>query len=113
MSDQTQEPGRVDFRSISSDPQFADVDRVMAKVSTRHKTARVASQPTVLSIIAAHSRTLCAAAAVLIAIATLSLSLPRGGQRTAAPEVALADWAQANHVPTNAELLITFRGYGQ
>ncbi len=113
MSDQAQEPGRVDFRSLSGDPQFARVDRVMAEVLSRHENARAALPPTVLAMIAAHSRTLFAAAAILIAIATMTLTLPPRAERSVAPEAALASWTQTQHVPTNAELLIAFRGYGQ
>ena len=113
MSDHSQEPGRVDFRAISGDPEFADVDRVMAAVWRRHSAERAPLRPTVVTTIVAHSRTLVAAAAILIAIATLTISLPQRDGLTVAPEAALASWAQTNHVPTNAELLLAFRGYGK
>lgn len=113
------QPGRVDFRALVDDPQFGNVDRVMAAVMAaardRHGlSVTEASQVRlhVLGALAAHARPLAAAAAILIALSLAALRLP-GTSPSPPPQQALATWVQSNHVPTNGELLTTFQGYGR
>ncbi|MDQ2889723.1 MAG: hypothetical protein M3R65_04085 [Gemmatimonadota bacterium] len=107
--------GRVDFRAISDDPDFANVDRVMAAVFTKTSARFGSSEPFrrgIFGVIVGHAGALAAAAAILITASLTTLAvLPR--KPAPAPGQTLAKWVQSNHVPTNGELLSTFEGYGR
>jgi hypothetical protein len=115
MTDEPTPLGRVDFHAIADDPEFANVERVMAAV-LRARSLRAPSAKRfhhdVFSALGRRARPLAAAAAVLLAasLATLAL-IPR--TPASAPQHTLATWVQSNHVPTNGELLSTFQGYGR
>jgi hypothetical protein len=115
MTDQTREPGRVDFHAFADDPQFGDVERVMRGVLEEHRASTSRSrrrQQYVFGVLATHARPLATAAAIVIALSLAALTLP-GATSAAAPQQTLATWVQFNHIPTNGELLSTFQGYGR
>lgn len=115
MTEDAAEPGRVDFRALTDDPQFANVERVMTGVRARFGTPaarRSLRRPSALGALVAHARPLAAAAAILIAL-SLAAVTHSATRSVASPQQTLATWVQANHVPTNGELLSTFGGYGR
>ncbi len=113
MIDHGKEPGRIDLRAIAEDPQFANVNRIMTDILGRSAGSLGAPRQDVFAVLVAHSRPLATAAAILLTTSMVALALPSGRRPSVAPEVKLAEWAQSNHVPTNAELLIAFEGYGR
>jgi hypothetical protein len=54
-----------------------------------------------------------AAAALVMAVGFGALVIVTHGPRPADPADLLTEWIDAEHVPTNRELLITFQGYGR
>lgn len=113
MTDDAKQPGRIDLRAIDEGAQAPDADWVIAQALARSAAFPGKPQPGVFAILAAHSRPLFAAAAILLIIATGTLVLTSAGSPDIAPDVVLAEWAQSSHVPTNGELLTAFQGYGR
>ncbi len=113
MIDSGKEPGRIDLGVITEDSQLGNVDRVMAEVHRRRAGNLGNARLGVFAILVEHSRPLVAAAAILLTISMGSLALTSERGPVVPPEVTLAEWARSNHVPTNAELLIAFEGYGR
>jgi hypothetical protein len=113
MIDHSKEPGRIDLRAIEEASRPPDADRVISGALARSAEFLGKPQPHVFAALEAYSRPLFAAAAILLMIATGSLAITSGRSGDVEPETVLAEWAQANHVPTNAELLVAFQGYGR
>ena len=106
--------GRVDLRAIDD----GDATRMERTISGA--LARIAAHPvprdTIADVLARHGRPLGLAAASIAAVAIGIVLARRNGDTvatgtTAEPVAAVAAWAEALHVPTNGELLVTFQGY--
>jgi hypothetical protein len=53
------------------------------------------------------------AATVVMAVGFGALAIVTDTPRLGGPADLLAQWIEAEHVPTNGELLFTFQGYGR
>jgi hypothetical protein len=110
MSDPRNERERLDLRPLA--PTDAQADRliggVMARLSTRPQLS--ATRGNVLELVGQYVPPvwIAAAAALLIAVSLAVSARTRQGE-TAMDRV--VTWATRQHVPTNAELLMTFQGY--
>ena len=103
MTDTT-EPGRIDLTALL---EPLEPRRVIEAALDRAAASRQSGG----AVLAALARPWLAAAAALALLAgALLLSTSR---RRDAPDRMLAAWAQSGYVPTNAELLTVFAGYGR
>jgi hypothetical protein len=104
-------PGRADLRALDGSGDFADVaNRVVAPALARFMAKRRSEFAPTLRGFAVP---LVAAAAVVMAVGLGGLAVITSAPRPRDPAELLAQWIEANHVPTNGELLLTFQGYGK
>ena len=114
MTDPHTEPGRIDFGMLTDDPEFASVDRVMARVHAQRQAGQPRSaNGQALYTLEAYARPIAMAAAILIAVSLASMAVPVHAADPVTPQQALASWVSSKHVPTNGELLRTFEGYSR
>lgn len=114
MTDPHTEPGRIDFGMLTDDPEFARVDRVMARVHAQRQAGQPRSADgSPLHMLEAYARPIAMAAAILIAVSLASVAIPVHAAAPVTPQQTLASWVSGNHVPTNGELLRTFEGYSR
>jgi hypothetical protein len=113
MTDQTPPPGRIDLRTLD-DAHAGRADRVIRAAMSRIATSpEQAPRDAVAEVASRFTRPAIVAAAVLAAIAIGTLALTHRASASPAPETLLASWVESQHVPTNAELLQAFEGYGR
>lgn len=112
MTEQQNTPGRIDLRAIES-LNSPNADRIIAEAIARSGIGARTRQSSILSALQAQARIGFAAAAILLVVAVGTVALTESGGAAREPEMVLADWSRSNHVPTNAELLSTFQGYGR
>ena len=115
MTDQPHGNGRIDLRAIDG-ADAGQANRVIAGAMARIATAPAQEPRDVVGEFAERfSRPALAAAAVLAALAagTVVASNRTAPDAPDTPVATLASWAGSAHVPTNAELLLTFEGYGR
>jgi hypothetical protein len=68
----------------------------------------------VVSILAGYRRTMLAAAAILVILAgAIDVMMTTRASRSRQLGETILTWTETGHVPTNGELLATFRGYAQ
>jgi hypothetical protein len=104
-------PGRADLRAFDSSGEFAEVaDRIIAPAIARFVATRRTGFASTLRGLAAP---MLAAAAVVMAIGIGALAIVTDAPRPGVPAELLAQWMEAEHVPTNGELLFAFQGYGR
>jgi len=117
MTDSRQEQpraeGRLNLEALA--PTAAQADRVMVSVMNRvrHEDESRIEQADILAIVGEPRFALLAAAAAAVITVGSILGLTRHVESTAPPNPVetVATWAAQQHVPTNAELLMTFQGY--
>lgn len=113
MTEQTPPPGRIDLRALD-DADAGRADRVLAAAMSR-----IAASPdrpprdVIGEVVNRFTRPALVAAAVLAAMAIGTLTLTDRGAEPPGNETLLANWVESQHVPTNAELLLAFQGYGR
>jgi hypothetical protein len=104
-------PGRADLRVIDPSGDFADVaERLVSPALARFVATR---QSGFASTLRGFAVPMLAAAALVMAVGFGALVIVTHGPRPADPADLLTEWIDAEHVPTNRELLITFQGYGR
>jgi len=108
MTDDSREPGRIDLRAFDEPADPVQAERVIGAALARAAFAggtggAAAGRP------GRRVAALFAAAALLLLAAGLLLFAPRRPPASAL----VAAWTLSSHVPTNAELLAAFGGYGQ
>jgi len=103
MIDDSTEPGRIDLRALDEPADQAQADRVIRAALARAAAGR--GRPP-------RAAPLFATAAVLLLAAGLLLFAPRRASYDEAAGL-VAAWTVSSHVPTNAELLAAFGGYGR
>jgi hypothetical protein len=104
-------PGRTDLRALDSSGDFTDVaDRVVAPALARFIAMR---RDGFASTLRGFAMPMLVAAGVVMAIGLGALAMVTDAPRAGDPAVLLAQWIEAEHVPTNGELLFTFQGYGR
>ena len=113
MADRDTDPGRIDFAVLREDPEFSNVEHVMARVRVRRAGQASSAQATALHTLEAYARPIAMAAAILIAVSLASVAIPVYFEAAVTPQQTLTSWVSANHVPTNGELLRTFEGYSR
>jgi hypothetical protein len=107
----------VDLAALA--PDAAESERVIGAVlaGLAARPQRKPAKTDVLEIIGRHLDPVWIAAAVAIAIAGSAAVLSRtpGEPATSvgSADALISTWADGQHVPTNAELLLAFQGYGQ
>ena len=117
MIDDSTDPGRIDLRALDVAAHAAGDERIVRAILARvHGEARVGdTRPRgVVAILAGYRRTMLAAATILVVVAgaleALTVDRPTRSPRL---DETIVTWTEAGHVPTNGELLATFRGYAQ
>ena len=104
-------PGRADLSALDGSRDFTDVtDRVVSPALTRFIAMRRGGFASTLREFAVP---MLAAAVVVMAVGLGALVMVTDAPRPGDPAVLLAQWIEAEHVPTNGELLFTFQGYGR
>jgi hypothetical protein len=104
-------PGRADLRALDAPGDFADVGtRVVAPALARFVAKRRGEFAPTLSGFAVP---MLAAAAVVMAVGLGALAVIMSAPRPRDRDEFIAQWIEANHVPTNGELLLTLQGYGK
>lgn len=110
MIDDSREPGRIDLRALDEPVDPVQAERVIGAALAR--AAHAGSTGGAASGRAGRrAAALFGAAALLLLAAGQLLSAPRRPPSSA--PVLVAAWTLSSHVPTNAELLVAFGGYGQ
>jgi hypothetical protein len=108
-----QKPGRIDLRALED----GDTDRAARVIAAA--MCDIAASPeqsprdVVTDVVSRFTRPALVAAAVLAAMAVGTLVLTDRSGDPPAGETMLASWVESQHVPTNAELLLAFQGYGR
>lgn len=112
MTEQPPTPRRIDLRALNS-ADVVQADRVIAAAMSRISVSRVQyPRDAVAEMVARFTRPALVAAAILAAVALGTVAVTDGRRESDSPQVAmLANWAEAQHVPTNGELLLAFQGY--
>jgi len=101
--------GRLDLRALGAGVDDARTEAIIGMVISRIGARRQRAGD--IETLRRMQRRLMVAAAVLAAIATASVvASPRRQVGMPAADL-VASWSQANHVPTNGELVAVFRGY--
>jgi hypothetical protein len=104
-------PGRADLRALDGSGDFSDVaDRIVSPALARFVATRRTGFASTLRGLAVP---MLAAAAVVMAVGFGALATVTDAPRLGGPPDLLAQWIEADHVPTNGELLFTFQGYGR
>ena len=104
-------PGRVDLSALEDSGDFTAVaDRVITPALARFIAMR---QGGFIGTLRGFAMPMLAAAVVVMAIGLGALISVTTAPRRGDPAVLLAQWIEAEHVPTNGELLFTFQGYGR
>ena len=111
MTDDSRAPGRIDLRALDEPPDPARAERVIGAALSRAPLG-VSAPGAAPGNPARRAAALFGTAAVLLLATGLLLLAPRRPpQRTATSLIVV--WTMAGHVPTNAELLGAFEGYGR
>src|SRR5687768_13477785 len=113
MTDRSPEPGRIDLRAFEEPADPLQAERVVSAAMARMSVARTEPRHDVISSLSDYSRPMLAAAAVLLAVVTATMIFTGRRAPDLQPAIVLATWAEAQHVPTNGELLAAFQGYGR
>ena len=104
-------PGRADLRALDGSGHFTDLaDRLVARALARFMEKR---RGEFVSTLRGFAVPMLAAAAVVMAVGLGALAIMTSAPDPHAPADVVAQWIEANHVPTNGELLLTFQGYGR
>jgi hypothetical protein len=104
-------PGRADLSALDRSVDFTKVaDRVVSPALARFIAMRRGGFAATLR---AYTVPMLAAAMVVMAIGLGVFVRVTNTPRAGDPTALLAQWIQAEHVPTNGELLLTFQGYGR
>jgi hypothetical protein len=101
---------RVDLHALEAGADDARTNAVVAAVLSRI-AASASRRDDDIAALARAQRALLAVAAALVAVATATIvAAPRRPTEPPTTDV-IASWAESRHVPTNGELLATYRGY--
>jgi hypothetical protein len=103
-------PDDVDLRALDASADAARTDAVIATVMKRIRAEGRAPATYQARELMPPSRFLLACAAVVAAIATMSILAMSRARRPEAADV-VVQWTQSGHVPTNWELLAAYHGY--
>jgi hypothetical protein len=104
MTDPRESIGRVDLRALDLERDQTRENNLVAGVMARLQPR----PPDVIPLLMVR-RYLAIGAAVLAAIAALTVLQSRG--RDADGDALLMTWTTSGHVPTNGELLAAYQGY--
>jgi hypothetical protein len=100
---------RIDLRALDAAARPGEADRVVGAVRARIAGAGDHGLGELDRLL----RPALLAAALLVALALGVLSATARGTAAPDPELVLVAWAEAQHVPSNAELLAAFQGYAR
>lgn len=110
MTERSPEQFRLDLRLLDAgdDPgrQEAVIQAVLARLTTTDEADRMR-----WTTMARVQRVLVAVAALWLLAAGLVVFGDRGGTAGTNVTAVVETWARSSHVPTNAELLVAFKGY--
>jgi hypothetical protein len=102
--------GRIDLRSI--DVHGGAADRVIAGAMEQIRLDPLRAEPDTFGNVDRYLRPALVAAAVLAALAAGVVASSSRRPSYDTPAIAtLASWVETQHVPTNGELLVAFKGY--
>jgi hypothetical protein len=101
--------GRIDLRAINADGGAAD--RVIARAMQQIRSDPLRAEREPLVDIDRYVRPVLVAAAVLAALAAGIVTTTRRPTYDTPAIATLASWVETQHVPTNGELLVAFKGY--
>jgi hypothetical protein len=103
--------GRIDLRAIDTDGGAAD--RVIADAMQEIRLNRSRATRDPFADVDRYLRPALLAAAVLAALAAgiVATTNRRPPSDTPAMITTVASWVETQHVPTNSELLVAFKGY--
>ena len=112
MTEQRGRPPRADLQALAPTPAQTErvIGAIMARLATRPQG--VGSGGDLLELVGGFlSPAWIAAAVLVIAGSAAVMASGRFGAETTSADTTVAAWAAQEHVPTNAELLLTFQGY--